>query len=948
MERLSPYNWRLFPLLVLSVCIGFSTFSQVVVVGTGQFSSTNQQTTPFANFYEDSRHQYLYTANELTSGGAVQGSIVELAFEVSLSHSHLTPAFQVGLKQITSSALLTSAFDTGFNTVYNDTVLVNSAGWYPLDLTTPFVWDGTSNLLLEVCFDNSTFTGNAGVYYSNTTFGSNRYVFADNASGCSLASFNVINERPNLRFTIQPNDPTGINGASKVCLGDSVQLTATGAIGQPVWYIDGCDSTMIDTGNSVWVSPGQTTTYHVANQVGGILSQSCAQVTVEVIDPLLSLTVTPAICIGDSNGVATSVVSGALLPYTFLWSDGDTQSVRSSLPAGSYSVTLTDSLGCEATANGTITELFALPIVHLGNDTTVCDSLTLSLGPGFTGFLWSDLSTGNTFTTQGAGMFWVTATDTNTCSNRDTIEVFNFSPLSVSVNTTTAACGISNGTAGINVNIGPGGYNYLWSNGDSTNLADSLPAGNHMVSITDTNGCVFDTTVAVLNGGAHTLNMFVQPVTCFGGNDGKAWLSVNGGTAPFTFLWNDANLQTTDTAYSLSAGVYSVTVTDINLCIAFDSITVGNGFALPQPNLGNDTSLCIGDSLQLMPGSFSSYQWGGGSVQDSVVVNSQGSYSVLVTDTHGCQNTDTIHVNFTALPIVNLGLDTSICPGDSLVLFAGSGFQYGWSDSSSTDSLLVTDSGQFWVRITDVNLCQSSDTFLLALWPQPELSLPDDTTVCDGESIVLNPSGTWNSYFWSDTSTADTLQANSAASYWLEVTDSNQCSTRDTFELMLYPLPHVDLGPDKDTLCQPFTYTLVVNNHQGYTYLWNTGSSDTALVTDSGGIYWLQVTSSDGCQFTDTIQLVEDPCVGLAENPTNPEIRLFPNPTNGNLNIDAPGISDFTAEVWSMYGSLLIQKAFPVSKEENHALNLSGLPAGTYVITLRGIDFLQSFRIVRL
>lgn len=192
-----------------------------ITVGNG--SSTNSSTTypaPYGNWFQGAKHQMIIRASELTSAGMSAGNIFSLAFNVENANGVPLANFSIALKNTTKSewisSLFTDDFETGLTTVFSNSSYTENAGWNIHTFNSPFYWDGTSNLLIETCFNNTNFTNNASTYYSSTSFSSVLYMRKDQSGVCSVVqsdgSFNVDVNRPNMRFEwLAPNIPPVTN-----------------------------------------------------------------------------------------------------------------------------------------------------------------------------------------------------------------------------------------------------------------------------------------------------------------------------------------------------------------------------------------------------------------------------------------------------------------------------------------------------------------------------------------------------------------------------------------------------------------------------------------------------------------------------------------------------------------------------------------------------------------
>jgi gliding motility-associated-like protein len=167
-----------------------------------------------------------------------------------------------------------------------------------------------------------------------------------------------------------------------------------------------------------------------------------------------------------------------------------------------------------------------------------------------------------------------------------------------------------------------------------------------------------------------------------------------------TYLWQDGS---TDPYYLTSdAGNYSVLATDINGCINSDTVNVAL-FPVPEVDIGNDTTLCEGELITLDAGSyFTSYTWWNNSGNQEVETTETGELWVYVTDTNSCTGGDSINIDRIQLPFVDLGADTTICEDVEIELTAGEGdFEYYWWDGSTGQSVYVSDSGEYWVSVSN-------------------------------------------------------------------------------------------------------------------------------------------------------------------------------------------------------------------------------------------------------
>jgi gliding motility-associated-like protein len=324
------------------------------------------------------------------------------------------------------------------------------------------------------------------------------------------------------------------------------------------------------------------------------------------------------------------------------------------------------------------------------------------------------------------------------------------------------------------------------------------------------------------------------------------------GNPPVTSLsWQDGSR---DSQFHVThGGMYWVDIMEKN-CKVRDSIYIDYS-PIPIFNLGNDTVLCQGDTLTLTVRTMNTtYRWSDSSKNDFLKVTKTGYHWVEVT-LDKCSSIDSIHAEFTPLPVFNLGKDTSLCEKDILTLKANvPNASYDWSDGSDKDSINVTQSGLYLVEVT-VGNCSKKDSIHVTYKPLPVFSLPEDTSLCDGDMLTLKATVPNASYEWNDGSKKDSLNVNTSGIYWVEVS-LDICSKTDSIKVEFKPLPVFDLGLDT-SLCDGEILTLSTFTSNS-TYKWNNGSEKDSLNVSKTGLYWVEV-SLDKCSKKDSIHVTFKP-----------------------------------------------------------------------------------------
>ncbi len=260
-------------------------------------------------------------------------------------------------------------------------------------------------------------------------------------------------------------------------------------------------------------------------------------------------------------------------------------------------------------------------------------------------------------------------------------------------------------------------------------------------------------------------------------------------------------------------------------------------------NLGNDTTLCPGDSLTLnatVTGGV--YHWQNNSTNPTYIVTSQGTYWVTV-NVGSVTVSDTIHINYSPNPIVNLGNDTALCDGQTLTLNATTvNCIYQWQNNSNSPTYHLTQAGTYWVKVTNQYHCFTNDTINVTYNPLPFINLGSDTSICIGNSILLDATQPNTTYLWQNNSISPTYNVLQSGTYWVNITNQYNCKNSDTINVMIISLPNVFIGNDT-TLCNGQTLTLNAQ-YPDAIYQWQDGSTSPIFLASQTGTYWVKVTDT--------------------------------------------------------------------------------------------------------
>ncbi|OQP60693.1 hypothetical protein A3860_32355 [Niastella vici] len=338
----------------------------------------------------------------------------------------------------------------------------------------------------------------------------------------------------------------------------------------------------------------------------------------------------------------------------------------------------------------------------------------------------------------------------------------------------------------LTLSAGSGFRSYQWNNGSTDSTLTVFNPGKYFVQAEDYCSNIFKDTIQVTAVPDIPFDLGPDLEKC--NND---TLNI---VAPGSFLlytWSpvyaiSSPSGSTVQVWPASDTSYSVIAEVGRGCTVFDTvrITVKNS---PPVYLGNDTSLCAGNSILLKASAgFNSYSWHDGTTGQTYLANHKGFYQVLATYNNGCVSKDTLEIkNVFPLPVVDLGKDIDICANETHTFNAGNGFRsWLWQDGSGQSTYNANKPGLYWVQVNDLNNCTNSDTVAITgLKPAPENFAAADTGICPGRPLELKALGIWSSYLWSNNAQAPAITIIEPGEYWLEVTNVAGCVARDTIRV---------------------------------------------------------------------------------------------------------------------------------------------------------------------
>ncbi|MBK8367348.1 MAG: T9SS type A sorting domain-containing protein [Bacteroidetes bacterium] len=454
-----------------SVCLGVpvqlnAAFSSTKQLGTGILENTSTSyPAPYGNFYEGAKHQFLFLASELTAAGLVAGNINSLAFNAT-NLNGTDPLTNYNVAIATTTLTNITAFQTtGFTTYFSSASYVPVLGANTHTFSTPYVWDGVSNLIVETCFNNTPagYSNNVSVTQSSTPFSSTVWYNADaNATLCSQTTTSgSMNQRPNIAFE-QPATIT-------YTWSPAIELSAAN-ISNPIANVT------------------STRTYTITGLTSGCMTYDTVQIFVKP---------TPTPNLGNDTLFCSLpvVLNANTTANSFLWNNASIGSSLNITTPGKYWVRGTNTNGCSNTDTIQV-GLGSSPIVTLGPDTAFCQGSNLHLYAGVgTGnvYTWNTGATTSSISVNSPGTYSVVVTNTIGCQSSDIISITSKAKPSVSLVFTglTTFCKDDN-TVKVLTEGSPSGGTYIGA-AVSTNTfsANQAGQGSHIIlyTITGSNGC---------------------------------------------------------------------------------------------------------------------------------------------------------------------------------------------------------------------------------------------------------------------------------------------------------------------------------------------------------------------------------------------------------------------------------------------------------------------------
>lgn len=609
-------------------------------------------------------------------------------------------------------------------------------------------------------------------------------------------------------------------------------------------------------------------------------------VNANIVQPLYAVSSTSVVtniaCFGNNTGSINLTPVGGVGPYTVAWNGGITTEDRTNLTAGTYTATITDFNGCTGSVSPTVYQPAAAlsgtatttNIACFGNSTGTIN-LTPTGGYSPYTFNWGGGATTEDRTNIPAGTYAVTITDDYGCAvTVGGINVTQPTPIEGNPVVTNVGC-FGNGTGAINLTPtgGVGPYTFNWVGGHTTEDRILLSAGAYSVTIRDANACTAVIPVIVEQPAAA---LVVSPisqtnVSCNGGSNGSATVSVSGGTAPYNYHWTPGTPtgNGTETVTGLTAGTWTVQVTDVNSCsYAPQSFTITEPTAIAFTAASQTNLTCFNQATGAASvnqatggaGGFT-YDWAPGTPTGDGTTAVEGLLAgvstVTATDAYGCTVSIAFAITEPAEVVATITSQTNVscnsgANGAATVVATGGnpGYSYAWFPTGGADVTAAgLAAGTYTVTATDLNNCQATQTITITEPAVLDASSGSQVDVlchggATGSATVIPTGGTGTyTYSWSPFGgTAATASGLIAGIYTVTVADNNNCQNTTTFTIAE---PPIITGSFSHIACNSFTW-----GTQTYT---ESGTYDRTFTAANGCDSVVTLTLSMVTELTNTI-----------------------------------------------------------------------------------------------
>ena len=914
---------------------------------------------------------FYYCYGTLVNQGVISNNFVSIAGNSSATGIHINSSQYLNV--VYNSVSITTTYSTpayksafylsgGDNVFVRNNIFSCSNGGYAYNVNTPAAVDGSDFNNLYSTTDLAVWGGVrsniAALRTANSMDAKSLSVNPEFASASDLQVKQALLHKAatplaivttdifgNLRDAIKPDigatefscvTPVIDFFASSSCFGDSTEFSyniTKVAYGSNFSFDFDNDFNPDETFNApngsikhLFATSGAKSVNLIVSQLAGCNNSLAKTISVEP-SPVLDVITEGAYC-GSDNGTAMVNVTAGSGPFSYHWSNGSNAASVGDLPKGSYSVTVKNIDNCISTATFEIADKIIVSASELSPSTCgQSDGSAVATATGGSGpysFVWSNGESLATALKLTSGANYVTVTDGTGCSTVGSVNISTDASgpkIALKSITHNTCYGEKAGALDVTLTGGTIPYSIQWSNGELTEDLANLASGIYDILVTDNTGCLATATFGIEQPVFLNVSTVVEDASC-SGSDGKAIALAGGGSKPYTYQWSNGN--SGPVAQNLSAGIYTLTLTDNKSCSIVTPVIVNNSGG-PKVSLNNLTGVnCNNEAngsidIQISGGTpLYSYSWlPGGQTSQDITGLTEGSYEVSVTDDAGCIGVSSFVIGEeppATNPICLVTVDS--ISGKNLVVWeklnqSDAAFYNIYRESSSKGlfQLIATQPAEEISEYTD----EVADPSLRS-W-RYKISVVDD---CGNESELSESHKTIHltqnvglngrvNLIW------DKYEGFASSSYKI----LRYSKEEGWITLGRIPGDLTSFTDDRALLEKELYYEIEVENPNG-------GCSTLKASTHN--------TSRSNRQST-TVKNT----TGISENESLKSLAIYPNPakTEFTLELNRKGLHKLAVEMIDAKGQVLRNYQYPVSSDEfRTTIDISGISEGVYVLRI--------------
>ncbi|NRD20144.1 Ig-like domain-containing protein [Winogradskyella eckloniae] len=637
-------------------------------------------------------------------------------------------------------------------------------------------------------------------------------------------------------FDSLPEATAGLD--QSICIGETITLTASG--GTNYLWENG------ETTASIDVNPTETTTYSVTiSDDNDNSTEASVTITVNEI-PIAYVGDDQTICEGET--VTLTATGGD----SYLWNTGETTASIEVSPITEtvYSVEVTSN-NCSSTDDITIF-VNESPELIISEDIVIVEGeSTILTVSGSDNYEWNtgEVTESITVSPLTTETYTVTSIGLNGCITEVSVTVTVIPEIIAEAGEDVTIC------YGETVTLtATGGSTYLWSTGDSESELVISPTETTTYTVTAEDDYGYTSTDSVTVTVLELPNISAgEDVFIMIGN--SATLTASGG---IDYTWNTGEITPEITVTPDVTTTYSVVGNSENGCENTSEITV-NVVELLEANAGEDTSICIGESITLSASGGTGYIWDTGheGAFPTVSPTEDTTYTVTVTDDYGNSDTDDVTITVSPIPTAYAGEDQTICYGETVTLTATAmdGDNFLWSTGETTETITVNpiEDTIYTVEVSN-DTCSHVDDVQVFVLPIPEIIISDDVVIVIGNSATLEASG-GDTYLWDTSETTASINVSPEETTTYSVTSFLANGCQSTAEVTVTVIPEIEANAGADfSICVGQSATLTASG--GSTYLWSTGETSETIIVNPTETTTFTLTATDDYGNSDSDDII--------------------------------------------------------------------------------------------